>query len=79
MECKIPDEDLDIDELVKADKDEEKRALKSGNPEVIEAAIAREYATIAREYFASHDLGPDEYDLQYQQMVDDANDLALEN
>lgn len=72
MTCNTPDEDLDIDELVKADRDEEERALENGNPKVVEAAIAREY-------LASHDLGPDEYDLQYRQMVDDANDLALEN
>ena len=72
MTCNTPDEDLDIDELVKADRDEEERALENGNPKVVEAVIAREY-------LESHDLGPDEYDLQYQQMVDDANDLAPEN
>ena len=71
MTYNIPDEDLDIDDLVKADRDEEERALENGNPKVVEAVIAREY-------LESHDLGPDEYDLQYQQMVDDANDLALE-
>lgn len=71
MTCNTPDEDLDIDDLVKADRDEEKRALENGNPKVVEAVIAREY-------LESHDLGPDEYDLQYQQMVDDANDLASE-
>lgn len=68
----IPDEDLDIDELVKTDRDEEERAIKNGDAAAVEAAIAREY-------LASHDLGPDEYDLQYQQMVDDANDLEPEN
>ena len=72
MTCNIPDEDLDIDKLVKADRDEEERALENGNPKAVEAVIAREY-------LESHDLGPDEYDLQYQQMVDDANDLAPEN
>ena len=71
MTCNTPDEDLDIDDLVKADRDEEERALENGNPKVVEAVIAREY-------LESHDLGPDEYDLQYQQMVDDANDLASE-
>lgn len=71
MSCNTPDEDLDIDNLVKADRDEEERALENGNPKVVEAVIAREY-------LESHDLGPDEYDLQYQQMVDDANDLASE-
>lgn len=68
----IPDEDLDIDELVKTDRDEEERAIKNGDAAAVEAAIAREY-------LESHDLGPDEYDLQYQQMVDDANDLEPEN
>ena len=72
VKCKIPDEDLDIDELVKADKDEEERALERGDPKAVEAAIRKEYVE-------SHDLGPDEYDLQYQQMIDGANDLALEN
>lgn len=34
-------------------------------------------AEIRQEYLDSHDLGPDEYDLEYQQMVDDANDPEL--
>ena len=70
MTCNTPDEDLDIDELVKMCEEEEKKALEAGDPKTIEAAIRKEYAE-------SHDLGPDEYDLQYQEMVDMANDPEL--
>ena len=70
MEYNVPDEDLDIDELVKICEEEEKKALERGDPKAIEAAIEKEY-------LASHDLGPDEYDLQYQEMVDMANDSEL--
>lgn len=64
--------DEDIDELVKLCEEGEKRFPENGNPKEIEAAIAKEYVE-------SHDLGPDEYDLEYQQMVDDANDPELKS
>lgn len=70
MEYNVPDEDLDIDELVKICEEEEKKALERGDPKAIET-------TIRKEYVESHDLGPDEYDLQYQEMVDMANDPEL--
>lgn len=57
----------DIDELVRECEEEEKKEIEAGNLEVIEASITKDYLD-------SHDLGPDEYDLQYRQMVDDAND-----
>lgn len=67
LSLKDTPEDEDIDDLVKIHEEEEKKEIEAGNVEVIEASITKDYLD-------SHDLGPDEYDLQYRQMVDDAND-----